>query len=50
MGQLMRFREVRVERDLRAVKERERWEVQLERVREMRWRKGLEESQSVALR
>ena len=48
-GQLRSFRVRRVERDLRAVKERETKEEQLERRREMRWRKGLDESQRVAL-
>ena len=47
--QLVKEREWREERDLRAVKERERSEEQLERWREIRWRKGLEVSQMVAL-
>ena len=47
--QLVKERERREERDLRAVKERERSVEQLERWREMRWRKGLELSQMVAL-
>lgn len=47
MGQLMKLREVRVERDLRAVRDRATSSEQLESVREMRWRKGVEESQVV---
>ncbi|KAF5474554.1 hypothetical protein F2P56_006444 [Juglans regia] len=46
MGQLRKEREWREERDLRAVKERATSSAeQLERERERRWRKGLEESQ-----
>lgn len=46
-GQLRRRREWRVERDLRAAKERERWgEVQLESCRVVMWRKGVEVSQT----
>ena len=47
--QLVKEREWREERDLRAVNDRERSEEQLERWREIRWRKGLEVSQMVAL-
>lgn len=47
--QLVKEREWREDRDLRAVNERERSEEQLERWREIRWRKGLELSQMVAL-
>jgi len=47
-GQLRRRRVWRVERDLRAAKERERWgEVQLESCRVVRWRKGVEVSQTM---
>jgi hypothetical protein len=50
MGQLRKEREWREERDLRAVKERATsFGEQLVRERERRWRKGLEESQRVAL-
>ncbi|KAK8524545.1 hypothetical protein V6N13_015565 [Hibiscus sabdariffa] len=47
--QLVKESEWREERDLRAVKERERSAEQLEMWRETRWRKGLELSQTVAL-
>lgn len=47
MGQLMKLREVRVERDLRAVRDKATSSEQLESVRERRWRKGLPESQVV---
>ncbi|KAM2043217.1 hypothetical protein ACFXTI_036517 [Malus domestica] len=47
MGQLRNWRDWRVERDLRAVKERATSSEQLARRRERRWRKGLEESQMV---
>lgn len=43
-GQLKKVRFWRVERDLRAVKERELSSEQLESWRERRWLKGLEES------
>ncbi|KAK9267299.1 hypothetical protein L1049_009722 [Liquidambar formosana] len=49
MGQLMNWRSRRVERDLRAGMDNETSSEQLRRRREMRWRKGLEESQRVAL-
>lgn len=48
-GQLMNCRSWREERDLRAVFERETSSEQLMRCKEMRWRKGLELSQRVAL-
>lgn len=48
--QSVKERERREERDLRAAEERKRSDEQLERWREMRWRKGLELSQMVALR
>lgn len=48
--QSVKDRERREERDLRAAEERKRSDEQLERWREMRWRKGLELSQMVALR
>lgn len=47
MGQLMKLKEVKVERDLRAVTERATSSEQLARVRESRCLKGLEESQMV---
>lgn len=47
-GQLMNWRSWSVERDLRAVMERETSEEQLVRRRERRWRKGLEVSQWTA--
>ena len=47
--QLVKEREWREESDLRAVNDRKRSEEQLERWREIRWRKGLEVSQMVAL-
>lgn len=47
--QSVKKRERREERDLRAAEERKRSEEQLERWRELRWRKGLELSQMVAL-
>lgn len=48
-GQLKKEREWRVESDLRAVEEIWTSSEQLERRRERRWRKGLAESQMVAL-
>lgn len=50
MGQLMNWMVLRVERDLRAVRDKVTSSEQLERVRERRWRKGLEESQVVAVK
>lgn len=46
-GQLMKFRDLRVERDWRAVKDKATSSEQLESVRERRWRKGEEASQVV---
>lgn len=46
-GQLMKRKEVNVERDLRAVDDNETSSEQLAKVREMRCLKGLEESQMV---
>ena len=48
-GQLMNCKSWREERDLRAVLDKATSSEQLRRRRERRWRKGLEESQSVAL-
>ncbi|PQM41726.1 hypothetical protein Pyn_12580 [Prunus yedoensis var. nudiflora] len=49
MGQLKNWRDWRVERDLRAVKDKATSSEQLARRRERMWRKGLEESQRVVL-
>lgn len=49
VGQLMNWKEVREEREERAVMERERSAEQLESRRERRWRNGLAASQTVAL-
>lgn len=49
MGQLMNWRDWSVESDLRAVKDKATSSEQLERRRERRWRKGLDESQRVML-
>ncbi|CAK9148107.1 unnamed protein product [Ilex paraguariensis] len=49
MGQLMNFKSLREERDLRAVMDNATSSEHFERRRETRWRKGLEESQVVAL-
>lgn len=49
MGQLRNWRDWRVERDLRAVKDKATSSAQLARRREIRWRKGAEVSQRVAL-
>lgn len=48
-GQWMKERAVRVERDLRDVTDNERSSEQLERVREVRWRNGVEESHVVVV-
>lgn len=47
MGQFTKLREVKVERDLRAVRDKATSSEQSERLREMRCLKGLEESQIV---
>lgn len=48
-GQLMNWRSWRVESDSRAVMDNATSSEQLRRRRETRWRKGLDESQRVAL-
>ncbi|KAL4378751.1 hypothetical protein GQ457_02G018210 [Hibiscus cannabinus] len=49
MRQLVKERERREERDLRALKERKMLDEQLEKWREMRWRRGLELSQKKSM-
>lgn len=49
MGQSTNSRDLRVERDLRAVNDKATSSEQLARRRNTRWRNGSEESQTVAL-